>query len=286
MQPSILFHFVRQTFLGCLLLGSLLFPVLLVAPTQAQEPVGGSQTPTPTVHSELCAPATPCVVGEQADQKPAGLQPAGPPALSAGPALPQETRSNGFTLAIAILIGMIAAVVYSIIRVLRGLGREETAGETSSSRWRELAVLLLALAGLGVAGYLTFIENQGIAAVCGPVGDCNSVQSSPYAYLFGVLPVGLLGLIGYLGILGAWIVGERLYPRWKAFAWLAIFGMALFGTAFSIYLTYLEPFVINAVCIWCLSSAVIITLILVLSAGRAGDFLAIEEEPIAETGFE
>jgi uncharacterized membrane protein len=181
---------------------------------------------------------------------------------------------------------MVLAVIFSVFWVLRGLSADEPQVEVSSSRWQSIAVLLLALAGLGVAGYLTYIETTKIAAVCGPVGDCNSVQSSPYAYLFGVLPVGLLGLAGYVTILAAWLTGEWLVPRWKAYTWLAIFGMALFGTAFSIYLTYLEPFVINAVCIWCLISAVLITLILLLSASQARDSLALEPEPLLEVESE
>ena len=59
---------------------------------------------------------------------------------------------------------------------------------------------------------------------------------------------------------------------------LALFAMALFGVLFSLYLTYLEPFVIRAVCIWCLSNAVIITLIMIFTAGRASDALAYSEE--------
>jgi uncharacterized membrane protein len=241
---------------------------------------------TPAAGSEICEPTAPCAVGEATAQNAVGLQPAGPPAPAPETQQPQETRSNGFTLAVVILVGMVLAVIFSVFWVLRSLSADEPQVEVSSSRWQSIAVLLLALAGLGVAGYLTYIETTKIAAVCGPVGDCNSVQSSPYAYLFGVLPVGLLGLAGYVTILAAWLAGEWLVPRWKAYTWLAIFGMALFGTAFSIYLTYLEPFVINAVCIWCLISAVLITLILLLSASQARDSLVLEPEPLLEVESE
>jgi uncharacterized membrane protein len=113
------------------------------------------------------------------------------------------------------------------------------------------------------------VETQAVSAVCGPVGDCNAVQSSPYARLFGVLPVGILGLAGYLGILLAWS-WRRLRPTGLSRrAPAAIFAMALFGTLFSVYLTYLEPFVIRAVCIWCLTSAVLITLLLLVSVRPA-----------------
>ena len=95
------------------------------------------------------------------------------------------------------------------------------------------------------------------------------MQSSPYARLFGVLPIGVLGMIGYAAILAAWVWGRLRSDRLSQFAPLAMFAMALFGVAFSLYLTYLELFVIKAVCTWCLTSAVIMTLLMLLSLPRA-----------------
>lgn len=122
---------------------------------------------------------------------------------------------------------------------------------------------VLIIMGIGVAAYLSYVETQSVEAICGPVGDCNTVQQSRYATLFGFLPVGVLGLLGYLGMLAAWLTRKYL-PRFAKPADIAFFGMALFAVIFSIYLTYLEPFVIGAVCIWCLTSAVIVTLLLLL----------------------
>ena len=169
-------------------------------------------------------------------------------------------------LPIAILAGMILSVGYSGYAYLRGDDDEK---ESPAPAWREFAIPVLAILGLGVAGYLAYIETQAVQAVCGPVGDCNAVQSSRYAKLFGVLTIGIVGLGGYILILGAWIGGRMKAGRFKGTASLAIFAMAFLGTLFSLYLTYLEPFVIRAVCIWCLSSAVIITLVLVLSVKPA-----------------
>jgi uncharacterized membrane protein len=123
---------------------------------------------------------------------------------------------------------------------------------------------------MGVAFYLTYVETSGSEAFCGPVGDCNTVQISPYATLFGFLPVGLLGLIGYALLLIGWAVyhfGPKSL-RWTSA--IAVWGMAFFGVLFSIYLTFLEPFVIGATCMWCLGSAVIVTALLWLSAGPGG----------------
>jgi len=91
------------------------------------------------------------------------------------------------------------------------------------------------------------------------------VQSSAYARLFGVLPVGVLGVAGYVLILAAWTWKRFRSDRLVGYASRLIFGMAFFGTLFSLYLTYLEPFVIKAVCAWCLTSAILITLLLLIN---------------------
>jgi uncharacterized membrane protein len=127
--------------------------------------------------------------------------------------------------------------------------------------------------GIGVAGYLTYVETTQTLAVCGPVGDCNTVQQSPYARLFGIIPVGLFGLAGYVAILAGSLFSLRSEGRTSAWATIAVFGLALFGTFFSIYLTFLEPFVIGASCAWCLTSAVIITGVLWLTSDPARYFV-------------
>jgi uncharacterized membrane protein len=98
------------------------------------------------------------------------------------------------------------------------------------------------------------------------VGNCNAVQLSTYARLFGVLPIAYAGLIGYV-LIGVALGSDRLASRAAAKAAArALFVLTFCGTLFSIYLTVLEPFVIGATCAWCLSSAVIMTLLLLLSA--------------------
>jgi uncharacterized membrane protein len=129
------------------------------------------------------------------------------------------------------------------------------------------AVLVVALLGIVVAGYLTYIETSGATAVCGPVGDCNTVQQSPYAMLFGLIPVGLLGLLGYAAIVVAWFVWTYKPGILADYAALTALGIALVGTLFSIYLTFLEPFIIGATCAWCIASSIAITILLLLTAG-------------------
>jgi uncharacterized membrane protein len=129
-----------------------------------------------------------------------------------------------------------------------------------------IAVPLLALVGLGVAIYLAFVETSGAEAVCGPVGDCNAVQQSEWAELFGVIPIGIIGVAGYAVVLAAWAVARLRSGRLADWARVALLAGAVSGVAFSIYLTFLEPFVIGATCMWCLGSAVVVTLLLWLTA--------------------
>jgi uncharacterized membrane protein len=167
-----------------------------------------------------------------------------------------DPRGNG--LAIFVLVGMVATVVRSAV----ALRRPARAARAGSHDW---LTPLLGLAGLGVAAYLAHVEVRGVQAVCGPVGDCNTVQQSEYARLFGVLPIGVLGLLGFAAILVVWAVRRWGAGRASSWAAIALLAMTGFGTLFSIYLTFLEPFVIGATCLWCLSSAVIMTTLYVLA---------------------
>ena len=127
-------------------------------------------------------------------------------------------------------------------------------------------VPILVVVGMVVAIYLATIETSGAEAVCGPVGDCNAVQQSEYASLFGV-PIGVLGVIGYLAIGGLWVMAHFGHGRTVDWARALMAVGALGGVLFSTYLTFLEPFVIGATCMWCLSSAVIMLALSWLTAG-------------------
>ncbi len=190
-------------------------------------------------------------------------------------------RNTGMTLAWVIMAVMGLGLVASIVIILRALQGKPL---HDFKPWIDLAIPILALIGLGASIYLTYVETTHTNAICGPVGDCNAVQSSPYAKLFGFFPVGLLGAIGYIAILVAWFWRRMRQDALAKIAGPALFGMALFGTLFSIYLTYLEIYVIHAVCIWCLSSAVIITLLMLLGLPAISQWLAISEEE--EQAFE
>ena len=128
---------------------------------------------------------------------------------------------------------------------------------------RRLLVAIAVLAGIGVviAGYLTYVHYANVKVLCvAGGGSCEKVQASTYAKLAGV-PVALLGLIAYLALLASLAVrGEA-----GRFAGALI---ALTGFGFSAYLTYREVFTIKAICQWCVASAVVMTLLAVLTTVR------------------
>ncbi len=100
--------------------------------------------------------------------------------------------------------------------------------------------------GGAVAVYLTFVETTGAPAICGPVGDCQTVQQSEFARLFGIIPVGVAGIAGYGAILAAWIAAHCKASTHMA---LVLPVLALIGVLVSLYLTFLEPFVVGATCL-------------------------------------
>ena len=157
---------------------------------------------------------------------------------------------GGFPSILAIVVA--ALLVIAIIMII---------GSTSLNR----DVPPILIAGLLVAAYLSYVETGSAEAVCGVVGDCNAVQASPYANLLGI-PIGILGLIGYVLMLVAWGMGTFGKGRIVDIGWVALFWMALGGVTFSAYLTFLEPFVIGAVCAWCLTSAITMMAVLWMSA--------------------
>jgi uncharacterized membrane protein len=165
----------------------------------------------------------------------------------------RDPLGNG--LAILVLAGLTMSIILVPVLVHRGSLR---GGPT----W---IIPVLALIGLGVSLYLASVETSGVEAVCGPVGDCNAVQQSKYASIFGV-PIGVLGAIAYVGVIIAWIVTKVSKGRTADTAAVLIALTAFGGTGFSIYLTSLEPFVIGATCMWCLTSALAIVGLLWFSA--------------------
>ena len=127
-----------------------------------------------------------------------------------------------------------------------------------------MAAALLALVGVLLATYL-YLYKIGVVGtmVCG-AGSCELVQTSRWSRFFGV-EVSLIGLLGYVSILGVSLAG--LQPANQARRWPDTWLLLLTGggVLFSAYLTYIELFVLHAVCRWCVVSAVLITILFAVS---------------------
>jgi uncharacterized membrane protein len=134
------------------------------------------------------------------------------------------------------------------------------AADVDTERRLRVAISVLCLLGVGAAGYLSYVHYAGVKVDCVSQGDCKAVLASRWAKLDGI-PVSVLGLIGYIGILGSLAIRTELGRA----AGLAI---ALIGFGFSLYLTYRELFTIKAICQWCVGSAVLMTALAVITAVR------------------
>jgi uncharacterized membrane protein len=141
-----------------------------------------------------------------------------------------------------------------------------------SERNLRIAAAVLALAGIGVATYIAIADSGGGAPKCLAGGSgCETVANSHYSHIAGI-NIALFGIAGYVLLLAAAAVrGDA--GRFGGFAG------ALIGFGYSAYLTYLELFVIDAICQWCVASAVLMTLSLAVAATRAFAYTGRELAP-------
>ncbi|HYO42600.1 MAG TPA: vitamin K epoxide reductase family protein [Candidatus Limnocylindrales bacterium] len=117
------------------------------------------------------------------------------------------------------------------------------------------------LAATGVSGYLSVVRVIGEDAVCGPSRGCETVASSEYSEIFGI-PVAFLGLAFSLVLV---VLAATWWRRADRRVLLAAYALLLLGTLFVAYLTYLELFVIEAICVWCVAFAITVVVALVIS---------------------
>lgn len=151
---------------------------------------------------------------------------------------------------------------------------DELLEEGRNGRVFDVAILLLCLVGIGISSYLTYTHIAHARIVCLDGNSCDVVNSSKYAYIFGI-PVAYLGLLFYIALLGGSVARAVMTNRltknalvWRRRLDLGLFVYALLGFAFTAYLQAMEVFVIGAICTWCVSSAITITILLVLYTVR------------------
>lgn len=127
-----------------------------------------------------------------------------------------------------------------------------------------MGIALLAMGGVVLAIYLTLYKLGMIAELACSVGSCEKVQTSEWATFLG-MPVALWGVGAYLAVLVLALIGlQPAFAESRAISWLLV-GLNVWNVLFSGWLTYLELFVIDAICMWCITSAVLMAIILALS---------------------
>jgi uncharacterized membrane protein len=127
-----------------------------------------------------------------------------------------------------------------------------------------MSAAVLSLLGLFLSAYLYLYKIGRIGSLACGAGGCETVQQSPWSRFAG-LEVSLIGVAGYAGLLLVSLVALQPGPssrRWPTTLLLLLSGL---GVAFTAYLTYLELFVIHAICRWCVGSALIIFALLVVA---------------------
>ncbi len=132
----------------------------------------------------------------------------------------------------------------------------------TSRRVRRLLILLLDFVGWAASVYLTYTHFAHTAPMCGRYSGCEYVQSSPYAVVLGI-PVALLGTLAYTGMFLLALLAFWDRKR-DAFWFQILMGLAVAGTLYSAYLTYIEAFVLHAYCLYCVTQAIAITLMTIL----------------------
>ena len=187
----------------------------------------------------------------------------------------------GFALGWVVMVFMLLALTYGAVRLAQ-TPATMFADPPVAERISSWLIPFLAVTGLGIALYLAYVEITEVAAVCGPVGECNIVQASPYARILNI-PVAVLGALYYLAIIGFWFLPRIFRTQTLKWAPLMLLILSFIGVLFSIYLTALELFIIHAICVWCISSAVISTIIMLIivvaftkpkSAGQTPDVVS------------
>jgi uncharacterized membrane protein len=126
-----------------------------------------------------------------------------------------------------------------------------------------MGAALTSLLGLFVSAYLYLYKIGRIGTLACGSGDCETVQTSQWSRFLGV-DVALIGLVGYAVLLVVALVALRSSQVERRPPALLVTALAAGGVLFTGYLTYLELFVIHAICRWCVGSAAIIVTILVL----------------------
>jgi len=127
--------------------------------------------------------------------------------------------------------------------------------------------IVLAALGILVSVYMTIYKLTANNAMCLGSGDCSTVNSSSYSEVYGI-PVAFVGVLGYSAILGLLLFQTKAGKFFEQNSTMAVFGLCLTGFAFTVYLVYLEIFVIKALCPFCITSQITMTILFIITIFR------------------
>ncbi|MDB4900065.1 MAG: hypothetical protein JWN53_1873 [Gemmatimonadetes bacterium] len=136
---------------------------------------------------------------------------------------------------------------------------------------------LVALAGVFVALYLALYKLGYIGTLVCAVGSCETVQTSRWATVLGI-PVAVWGVGFYVAVLATALVGLRDDLVERAAVSQLLVAMTATGVLVSLWLTYLELFVIHAICMWCVVSAILATVLFALSVMDLRELSGVADE--------
>jgi uncharacterized membrane protein len=133
-----------------------------------------------------------------------------------------------------------------------------------------IVALTASIIGFLDSAYLVYVKIFHAPIYCTPgLGDCASVQNSQWSTLWGI-PIAVFGALAYLALIGCYLL-ERKVTLLGRYSIYILFGISFFGFLYSLYLTWLEFFVIHAMCQWCILSAICMTIIFILTIVRLRD---------------
>ena len=127
-----------------------------------------------------------------------------------------------------------------------------------------MSAALLSLAGLFISAYLYLFKIGKIGTLACGTGACETVQLSPWSRFAGI-EVSLIGLVGYVVLMVVSLMGLQDPYSQRRWPMDLLAALSALGVLFAIYLTYVELFILHAICRWCVASAVIITSIFILA---------------------
>ena len=133
-------------------------------------------------------------------------------------------------------------------------------------KWLYRVMIALVIIGLAVSVYMTIYKISGNDGMCLGSGDCSTVNASRFSEVNGI-PVAVFGIVGYAAILIV-LFYENKHEFFKKNGTLLAFGMSLTGFLFTLWLVYVELVLLKAICPFCVTSQVSMTLIFIIAVVR------------------